>query len=255
MSRKTIAGNWKMYKTRPEAIALTEGILAGAGGLSAGVELLVFPPFTAVAAVAERARASRLKVGGQNLHAAAEGAFTGEVSGRMLLEAGATHVLVGHSERRQLFGETDETLRRKVAAALDQGLTPVFCLGETLDEREGERTEAVIERQVSLGLADLAPATLSKILIAYEPVWAIGTGRTATPDQAEEAHAFLRRQLLSRWGETAATVPLLYGGSVKPSNAFELLSRSDVDGLLIGGASLEASSFLGIARAASDLVA
>jgi triosephosphate isomerase len=167
----------------------------------------------------------------------------------MLLEAGATHVLVGHSERRAIFGEDDAFLACKVRAALEAGLDPIFCLGETLEEREAGRTEAVIASQVRLGLGELPGVEIARLVVAYEPVWAIGTGRTATPDQAEAAHRFLRGQLVERWGSFGSGVPLLYGGSVKPGNAAELLSRPEINGVLVGGASLEAASFLGIAAA------
>jgi triosephosphate isomerase (TIM) len=249
MPRTIIAGNWKMYRTRPEALALVGGILSGAGPVPADRELIVFPPATALAAVAERCRYSRVAVGGQNFHPEVEGAFTGEISAAMLLEAGATRVLVGHSERRTLFGEDDAFLARKVRAALDAGLEPVFCLGETLAEREGGRTDEVIARQVREGLGALGANDVAKLVVAYEPVWAIGTGRTATPDQAEAAHRFLRRQLVDRWGSAGAGVSLLYGGSVKPGNSAELLARAEVNGALVGGASLDAASFLGIATA------
>jgi triosephosphate isomerase (TIM) len=248
--RCVIAGNWKMYKTRRESASLVEAILEGAERVSSHVDLVVFPPFTALAAVADLCQGRRLQAGGQNFHPANEGAYTGEISARMLLEAGATHVLIGHSERRQHFREDDAFLARKLEAALAHGLVPVFCLGETLDEREAGRTEAVLRRQVGGGLGALRAEELDRLLVAYEPVWAIGTGRTATPDQAREAHGWLRALLRERWGGPASRVPLLYGGSVKPENAKELLSQADVDGVLIGGASLEAASFLAIAAAA-----
>lgn len=249
MSRRVIAGNWKMHGTRPEARALVESILAGIDRAPAETELLLFPPYLSIAPLAERCRGTRLRIGGQNLHPEPTGAFTGEVSAAMLAEAGATHVLVGHSERRALFGEADPFLARKLRAAIDGGLTPVFCLGETLEERETGLTEAVIARQAEAGLAALARADGSRLLVAYEPVWAIGTGRTATSAQAQEAHAFLRARLAGLWGPQARSIPLLYGGSVKPENAGELLRQADVDGLLVGGASLQASSFLAIAAA------
>jgi triosephosphate isomerase (TIM) len=247
--RRVIAGNWKMYKTRREGVALVEELLDGLPHLPAGSELLVFPSFIALGAVADRCAGTPIAVGGQNLHPGSEGAFTGEISARMLLEAGATHVLIGHSERRQCFGEGDELLARKVRFARDSGLTPVFCLGETLQERDGGQTETVLERQLREGLGELSGEEVPGILVAYEPVWAIGTGRTATPEQAREAHAFLRGEMVGRWGELARSVPLLYGGSVKPDNATELLSQPDVDGVLVGGASLDPVSFLGIASA------
>jgi triosephosphate isomerase len=249
VTRRVIAGNWKMYKTRPEARELIGAILSGAVSVDPSVELIVFPPYPALAAAAEQCRGTRVAVGAQNLHPEAEGAFTGEVSAAMLVECGATHVLVGHSERRAHFGEADALLARKARRALDAGLAPVFCLGETLAEREAGRTEEVIARQAEAGLAELRLEDLGRLLVAYEPVWAIGTGRTATAEQAREAHGFLRGRLRGRWGEAAASIPLLYGGSVKPENAADLLAQPEVGGLLVGGASLQAASFLGIARA------
>ena len=247
--RTVIAGNWKMYKTRKEAVSLCEALLEGAAAVPEGRELLVFPPFTAVAAVAERCRGSRIGVGGQNLHPSAEGAFTGEISARMLLEAGATHVLIGHSERRQIFREADAFLAGKARTALDAGLTPVFCVGETLEERQAGRTEEVVREQITQGLGALNAGDLGALLIAYEPVWAIGTGVTATPEQARAAHQSLRSELRAGWGDAADRIPLLYGGSVKPGNAGELLAQPDVNGLLVGGASLDGASFLAIAAA------
>jgi triosephosphate isomerase (TIM) len=246
---KVIAGNWKMYKTRREAVSLCEAFLDGIAAVPPERELLVFPPFTAVAAVAERCQGSRIRVGGQNLHPSADGAFTGEISARMLLEAGATHVLIGHSERRQVFREADDFLAQKVRTALTAGLIPLFCVGETLEQRQGGTTEAVIREQITRGLGTLDSGDLGRLLIAYEPVWAIGTGVTATPEQARDAHHFLRGELRTRWGTVADRLPLLYGGSVKPGNAGTLLAQPDVDGLLVGGASLEGASFLSIACA------
>jgi triosephosphate isomerase len=239
-----------MFKTRRESASLVEAILQGTDRIAPDVALVVFPPFTALSTVADLCRGGRVAAGGQNLHPAAEGAYTGEISARMLLEAGATHVLIGHSERRQHFREDDAFLARKLETALANGLIPVFCLGETLEEREARRTEAVLRRQVEGGLGALRPPDLEELMIAYEPVWAIGTGRTATPDQARDAHGYLRGLLRERWGDSAGRVPLLYGGSVKPENAKELLSQADVDGVLVGGASLDAASFLAIASAA-----
>jgi len=191
-------------------------------------------------------------VSGQNLHWEDHGAFTGEVSAPMLKEAGCTYVIVGHSERRQYFGETDETVNRKIAAARRHGLTPIFCLGETLEEREGWTTFDVVKRQLLGGLKDLIFSDPAGLVVAYEPVWAIGTGRTATPEQAQEVHAFLRRELSALYGEDfAKQTRILYGGSVKPSNTSELMGCPDIDGALVGGASLKAEDFLGIIRAAS----
>ncbi len=248
MSKLIIAGNWKMYKTRAEAIALTEAIAAGASDLPPERSLLVFPSFPLITAVVDAA-AGRIAVGGQNFYPGREGAFTGEVAARQLLDAGASWVLIGHSERRHTFGENDELLAKKLRSAFDQGLRPLFCVGETLAERESNRTEEVLARQLERGLATLTPEELPLLVIAYEPVWAIGTGKTASPEQAQAAHAFARARMVERWGTGGGAVPLLYGGSVKPDNARELLGQRDVDGVLVGGASLEAASFLGIARA------
>jgi triosephosphate isomerase (TIM) len=249
MKRCVIAGNWKMFKTRREAVSFAEDFVSGLAGVPAERELLLFPPFTAIAALADRCRGTRVGVGGQNLHPEPEGAFTGEISARMLLEAGASHVLIGHSERRQHFGESDNYLARKLKTALGSGLAPVFCLGETLEQREAGRTEEVLRGQVEAGLGGLTPKDAALLCVAYEPIWAIGTGKTATAEQARQAHVFLRRLFLRQWGESGGAVPLLYGGSVKAANAGELLRQDDVDGLLVGGASLEVASFLGIAAA------
>lgn len=248
--RRIVAGNWKMYKTRREGRALVEEILTGAADLPCDVHLLVFPPATAMAAVAEKCAGTRIEVGGQNLHPEPEGAFTGEISARMILEAGATHVLIGHSERRHIFGEQDELLARKLRSALEAGLRPVFCVGETLEERDSGRTEEVLGAQIAAGLTGLKPGDLGTLILAYEPVWAIGTGRTATANQARDAHAFLRRRLEAGWGAEGRQVPVLYGGSVKPENAAELMGQQDVDGVLVGGASLNGGAFVQIARGA-----
>lgn len=248
--KKFVAGNWKMHTTLAEGRELARAIRAEVENVE-GVRIAVIPPFTSVAAVAEVLRGSRIEVGGQDLHWEEKGAFTGEVSAPMLRDAGATVVLVGHSERRQYFGETDELANRKVRAALAAGLSPVLCVGETLDERDAGRTLDVVGRQVRGGLAGLSSAELARVCIAYEPVWAIGTGRTATPEQAQEVHAAVRAILRELGGDVTEAIPILYGGSVKPDNAPALLALSDVDGALVGGASLEASSFSAIVRAAA----
>ncbi|MFO7157125.1 MAG: triose-phosphate isomerase [Pseudomonadota bacterium] len=248
--KKFVAGNWKMHTTLAEGRELARAIRAEVENVE-GVRIAVIPPFTSVAAVAEVLRGSRIEVGGQDLHWEEKGAFTGEVSAPMLRDAGATVVLVGHSERRQYFGETDESANRKVRAALAAGLSPVLCVGETLDERDAGRTLDVVGRQVRGGLAGLSSAELARVCIAYEPVWAIGTGRTATPEQAQEVHAAVRAILRELGGDVTEAIPILYGGSVKPDNAPALLALSDVDGALVGGASLEASSFSAIVRAAA----
>jgi triosephosphate isomerase len=260
-----IAGNWKMYKGLREARRLAEEILAGlpppaAGGPEGGgrPRLGLFPNAVALSAVAALAAGRNdVLVGAQNIHFEPEGAFTGEISAEMVLSAAARGVLLGHSERRHIFGETDATIGKKVLRALAAGLTPVLCVGETLAEREGGETRAVVRRQLSLALEGIAAADdLARITLAYEPVWAIGTGKTATPAQGEEVHAFLRSELEAAFGrlgadrERARETRILYGGSVKPANAAELLAEPDIDGLLVGGASLEAGSFLEICRAA-----
>jgi triosephosphate isomerase (TIM) len=249
MPRPLIAGNWKMHKTVGEARALADEIRRGAAGLSA--EVLVCPPFTALLAVAEALRGGAVLLGGQDMHWEDEGAFTGEVSPRMLRDTGCTHVILGHSERRQLLAEKDDEVAKKAQAAFRHGLTPIVCVGETLAERDGNRTMEVVERQVERALRGLTPDQAAATVVAYEPVWAIGTGRNATPEQAQEVHAFIRRLAARSHGEPAAAAArILYGGSVKPDNAAALLSQVDVDGALVGGASLQAAGFLEIARAA-----
>ena len=247
MSRRPlIAGNWKMFKTIAEARALAAEVRAGAAG---GPELLVAPPFTALPAVAEALRGGPVLLGAQNMHWEDEGAFTGEVSPRMVRDVGCTHVILGHSERRQLFAETDENVARKALAAFRHGLTPIVCVGETLAERDGGRTMEVVEGQTERALRALTADQVAAAVLAYEPVWAIGTGRNATPEQAQEVHAFIRGRIARSHGDTAgAALRILYGGSVKPDNAAVLMSQADVDGALVGGASLQAASFLKIAQ-------
>ena len=245
--RPLIAGNWKMYKTAAQAVALAQEIRAGARGEHGDVDVLVAPPFTALHAVAQALRGSEVALGAQNMHWESEGAFTGEVSPPMLRDAGCTHVILGHSERRQLFGETDDGVARKAQAAFSHGLTPLVCVGETLAERESGRTMEVVERQEERALRGLTSDQVARLVMAYEPVWAIGTGRNATPDQAQEVHAFIRRHVSGSHGEpAAATLRILYGGSVKPDNIGALMAQPDVDGALVGGASLTAASFLKI---------
>jgi triosephosphate isomerase (TIM) len=244
--RPLIAGNWKMYKTAPQAVALVEALLAG---LATENEVVIAPPFTALGAVAPLLRGRALALAGQNMHDANEGAFTGEISPVMLRDVGCTHVILGHSERRQVFGETDEGVARKVKAAYAHGLTPIACVGETLAERESDRTMEVVERQVERALRALTPGQAAVGVVAYEPVWAIGTGKTATPRQAEEVHHYLRKLLAQRAGaDAAASIRILYGGSVKPDNIKELMAEEDIDGALVGGASLEVASFVKIVR-------
>jgi triosephosphate isomerase len=235
-----------MYKTAAETRAFFEKFRPLVEN-STHCEIVICPPFTNILAAAEEARGSRIEVGGQNLYWAKEGAYTGEVSGPMLAGAGAKWVIIGHSERRQYFGETDETVLKRTLAALEYGLQPIVCVGEQLAEREAGKTEQVLETQFRGGIAGLTPEQFAKIVIAYEPVWAIGTGKTATPEIAEEAHRFLRSRAEQRFGKAAAgAVRILYGGSVKPDNVKNLMAQEDIDGALVGGASLDAVSFASI---------
>jgi triosephosphate isomerase (TIM) len=239
MRRPVIAGNWKMYKTVAEAVALAGEIRAGASG---NAEVVIAPPFTSLAAVAGVLRGSAVSLAAQNMHPAVEGAFTGEVSPVMLKDVGCSHVILGHSERRQFFGETDEGVAKKAEAGLAHGLCPIVCVGESLAERESDRTMEVVERQIERALRGLSADQVARILVAYEPVWAIGTGKVATPEQAQDVHAFLRKRITVSHGEPAAdAVRLLYGGSVKPDNIGALMGQGDIDGALVGGASLTAS--------------
>ena len=245
-----VAGNWKMFKTRAEAAAFCSAFLPLVDELDE-VDLAICPPFTALDIVAERIGDAGIGVWGQNVHDAADGAFTGEISCGMLIDAGATGVLLGHSERRALFGETDEALARKLAAALASGLEPVLCIGESEAERDGGKTERRLTTQLDGALSGLNGSQVLQVTVAYEPVWAIGTGRSATPEIAQETHEFIRGAIASRHGEEcAAALRILYGGSVKPDNAGALLAQPDVDGALVGGASLDPQGFAAIARAA-----
>jgi triosephosphate isomerase len=249
MRKPLVAANWKMFKTVHEAVVFTKEIRGLVKDI-ADVEIVIAPPATAIHAVAEAARNSDLEVAGQNLHWEKEGAFTGEVSAGMLTEAGAEYVIIGHSERRRLFGETDVVIQRKTRAALAAGLKPIVCIGETLDEREAGSTLDVLDRQIKDGLDGLTAAEMEGLVIAYEPVWAIGTGRNATAGQAQEAHAHIRTRLRQWFGvDTADRCRILYGGSVKPDNTRELIAQPDVDGALVGGASLELRSFVAIVTA------
>lgn len=250
--RKTfIAGNWKMNLTRDEAVALAAGVAETVGSAS-GIDVAVCPPSVYLDAVASAISDSSAGLGAQNMYHEPSGAFTGEISGAMLLDIGCQYVILGHSERRHILGETDEQINKKVLAALETGLIPILCVGETLDERESGRTQDVVRSQFDGSLAGLSADQVGKIVIAYEPVWAIGTGKVATPDQAEEVHADLRTLLESRYNsEIAASVRIQYGGSVKPDNAGELLAKDNIDGALVGGASLKVESFMGIIAAAS----
>jgi len=249
--KRIIAGNWKMNTDASGAQELTGALLkAGAGEASEGADLVLIPPTCFLPLVLEAAAGSSLKVGAQNLHPAERGAYTGEVSGPMLVSLGVDYVLCGHSERRHLFGESSALVGEKVRAAHSHSITPILCVGETLEEREQGRTDAVVLSQLDQGLRDLSPERARATIVAYEPVWAIGTGLTATPEQAQAVHRAIRHRIESSFGEdTAAAIRIQYGGSVKPSNAAELLGQEDIDGALVGGASLQAESFLAIARA------
>jgi len=255
--RKLIAGNWKMNKNAAEGVALFSDIKAAlpCGGnpvdCKGNVEILVCPPFTTLASVVAEAKGTCIKVGAQNVHWAANGAFTGEVSAEMLVSMGVTHVIIGHSERRQYFGETDATVNQRTKAAVAANLVAVVCVGETLSEREAGTTMAVCERQIHDGLAGLTAEQMAGVVIAYEPVWAIGTGKVATDEQAQEVHAFIRSILKAMFdAATADATRILYGGSMKPDNAAGLLAKPDIDGGLIDGASLKASDFVAIVTAA-----
>jgi triosephosphate isomerase (TIM) len=238
-----IAANWKMFKTVHEAVVFAKEFRAMVKDVE-DVEIVIAPPFTALHAVAEAVRNSTVAVAGQNLHWEREGAFTGEISAGMLKEAGAEYAIIGHSERRRLFHETDETVNRKLMAALAAPLTPIVCIGETLEEREANQTLAVLDRQIKAGLDGLTGDQVASLVVAYEPVWAIGTGRNATPAQAGEAHAHIRSRLRQWFGAAAAdSCQVIYGGSVKPDNIHELILLPDVDGALVGGASLDVRGF------------
>ncbi|HEY4837647.1 MAG TPA: triose-phosphate isomerase [Candidatus Acidoferrales bacterium] len=246
MRRPVIAGNWKMFKT----VAETRAFFSAFKPLVASTthcDIVVAPTFTSLAAAAEAASGSNIAISAQNMHWEKQGAFTGEISAPMLVEAGCRYVILGHSERRHIFGETDEMIAKKTVAALDAGLIPIVCVGETLEERNANHTETVLARQCTGGIGSLTDEQFSRILLAYEPVWAIGTGRTATPEMAGDAHLFLRNHVASRFSsDLAETLRILYGGSVKPDNIRGLMAQLEIDGALVGGASLDAASFASI---------
>ncbi len=245
-----VAGNWKMHLTAEEAKGLAARVVK-AGLEMPEAEIVLIPPFSLLEAVRKVVAESPVQLGAQNMHWEDKGAFTGEVSPVQLADAGCRYVVLGHSERRQLFGETDGGVNKKIKAALRHGLTPIFCLGETLQEREGGRTMSRVGEQLDAGLDGLEGKQIGSTVIAYEPVWAIGTGKTATPAQAQDVHAFLRERLEEKYGkEVSPCVIILYGGSVKPDNAFSLFREKDIDGFLVGGASLEAASFIQITKEA-----
>jgi len=246
MRTPLLAGNWKMYKTVGEAVKYMKEFRDVVKGIS-DVEIVVAPTFIALHAAADAARNSNVVIAAQDLYWEREGAFTGEVSATMIREAGAEYVIIGHSERRTLFGETDATVNRKIAAAIAAGLTPIVCIGETLDQRERNETFDVLDRQITQGFDAVTSEQIGQLVIAYEPVWAIGTGRNATPQQAAEAHAHIRHRLRAWFGGDAAELcHILYGGSVKPENIRDLITQPDVDGALVGGASLDVRGFADI---------
>ncbi len=247
MRRPIIAANWKMQKGIAEAVRFVEELVPQIRDVET-VDVVVGAPFTALDALRRATHSTRIALAGQNAHPEAQGAFTGEISVPMLADAGCRFVILGHSERRALFGETSEFVARKLRAALAGGLEPIVCVGETLEEREAGRTFDVIGRQLDESLAPLAADRAAETVIAYEPLWAIGTGRTATPELAQEVHAFVRERLRKRFGEPAAEMRLQYGGSVKPENIAALMAQPDVDGALVGGASLDPASFCAIIR-------
>jgi triosephosphate isomerase len=251
MRTPVIAGNWKLFKTITEATTMVNELRPLVAG-TAGVEIVVAPVFTALSRVAEALTGSNVRLAAQDCYWEEEGAYTGEVAPKLLADAGCSHVIIGHSERRQYFGETDETVNKKAKAALAAGLTAIVCVGETLAEREADRTFAVIETQLKGGLDGFSADQLVRTVIAYEPVWAIGTGKTASDAQAQEVHAFIRNLLASLFSQTAAdAMRILYGGSVKPDNVKGLMAQPDIDGALVGGASLKADSFAAIANFAA----
>jgi triosephosphate isomerase len=241
-----MAGNWKMYKTPADTTAFFEKFRPLVEK-SEHCEVVICPPFTSLAAAVDAAKGSPIRIGAQNIGWAKEGAFTGEIAGPMIRAVGATHAIIGHSERRQYFCETDETVLKRTQAALEFELTPIVCVGERLEQRESGRTEAVLVEQFQKGIAGLTPQQFAKIVIAYEPVWAIGTGKTATPEIAADAHRAIRGQVREKFGKEAAdAIRILYGGSVKPDNTKSLMAQPEIDGVLVGGASLDAVSFASI---------
>jgi len=248
MRKPIIVGNWKMNKTVSEALDLVQDLIDRVGDVD-NVDIGVGPPFTALHAVAEACSGTNVAVAAQNIFWEDSGAFTGEIAPGMLVEIGCKYAIIGHSERRTIMGETDEMVNKKIFAALKHNLTPIVCVGETLNQREQNQTFAVIETQVNAGLAGLSPDEAKKIVLAYEPIWAIGTGKTATPDQAQEVHAFIREKLVELFNsEVADTIRIQYGGSVKPDNIVDLMAQQDLDGALVGGASLKADSFANIIK-------
>jgi triosephosphate isomerase (TIM) len=248
MRRPIIAGNWKMYKTRQETFAFFRSLIPQIQDVK-HCDIVVAPPFTSLSTAVAEAEATRIAISAQDVHWESQGAFTGEVSVKMLVDIGCTYTIIGHSERRQLFGETDETVEKKTLAAVAGGLNAIVCVGETLTERDGGQAQEVVSRQIRNGLGRLTTPDLSHIIVAYEPVWAIGTGRTATPEIAAEMHAAIRKTFTEIYNEAAGNaLRILYGGSVKPDNISALMKKEDIDGALVGGASLDPASFAAIVK-------
>ena len=248
MRRPIIAGNWKMFKTIPETSAFFDALIPAIQDVE-HCEIVVAPPFTALGAAVEETDGTRVAISAQDVHWEEQGAFTGEISVKMLVDVGCAYTIIGHSERRQFFGETDETVAKKTTSAIKGGLHAIVCVGETLAERDAGSAAEVVRRQIRSGLGHLTESDLSHIIVAYEPVWAIGTGRTATPEIAGEMHAEIRKILAEIYGDRAAgAIRILYGGSVKPDNIAALMQREDIDGALVGGASLDAASFASIIK-------
>ncbi len=252
MRKKIIAGNWKMNKTATEAASFARDLKIKTLNIHK-TEIVLCPPFTALAAVYDIVKESRVKIGAQNIHWEPAGAYTGEISAEMIEKAGCKYVIIGHSERRQFFGETNQSVNKKIKQSLTTSLCPIVCVGETLKQRQDGQTQAVVKMQILEGLADLSPEQMHRIVLAYEPVWAIGTGVTATPEQAEEVHQFIRQLISVQFNsQTAESVPVLYGGSVKPDNIKDLLNQLNIDGGLIGGASLKVDPFVDMIKVAED---
>jgi len=254
MRKPLIAGNWKMYKTIDEAVNLVNTIKAGVHQIS-GVDVVVCPPFTALQSVVEALDRSTIELGAQNMYSATEGAFTGDISPLMIKDIGCRYVILGHSERRSIFKETDAIINEKVKIALQYNLVPILCIGETLQERERGKAKDVVRRQLDESLKDVLKSDMSNVVIAYEPVWAIGTGKTATPAQAEEVHRYIRQQLKQTYDASVAdSIRILYGGSVKPENVIDLMKQENIDGGLIGGAALKAESFIQLVLKTKEVI-
>ena len=249
MRKKIVAGNWKMNTLPAEGVELAKGVAAGKGEVCDCVNFIVCPPFTHLHSVIETLKGTAIEVGAQDCATEVKGAYTGEVSAQMIAALGCEYVILGHSERRQYYGETSETLNKKMERAFENNLKPIYCVGENLEEREAERHFDVVKAQIEEVVFNLSEEQFAKLVIAYEPVWAIGTGKTATAEQAEEIHAYIREVLRSKFGAAADECSILYGGSCKPSNAGEIFSKPNVDGGLIGGAALKADDFLAIGKA------